>query len=369
MSSIFVGAKEANLGFEDANLDFETGKAHSYLVYENDTGARLVTSLTDVQNDFFPPSLSFDVEQINTLYEQAEEPHDPNRVERPLDLGGRNADAVWTLITEHAEAIKDEKLDYNPLTQNSNSFVASLLNVVGLDFDHNLPGFDGEHPSSNPHPSDYPGLHDLLDFDYQLVGTASHDIIRGAGGDDRLWGNGADDMLVGNKGSDTLYGDTGNDRLWGNDGNDVLMDYSGVNRLSGGAGDDSVNGIGLLLGGSGNDWVSAALTSREIAGTGADAFVFGVVVQDGVAATITADDFRPGEGDKIVFHSSTAGKPGDWTGLSMFQAFDTNGDGVIKGDGSDAFSNVHNGALELHDWEDTVAFKGVDHINAIDWIT
>ena len=82
MSGIFVGAKEANLGFE-------TGKAHSYLIYENDAGARFITSLTDVQHDLFPPRLRFDVEQTNTPYDQAEESREPNRVERPLDLGGR----------------------------------------------------------------------------------------------------------------------------------------------------------------------------------------------------------------------------------------------------------------------------------------
>ena len=222
MSGIFVGAKEANLGFE-------TGKAHSYLVYENDAGARFVTSLTDAQRDLFPPSLRFDVEQINTPYDQAEESREPNRVERPLDLGGRNADAVWILITEHAEAIKDEKPVYDPLTQNSNSFVASLLNVVGIDLDHNLPGFDGKQPTSNPHPSDYPGLHNLLDFDYHLVGTDSRDIIRGAGGDDHLWGKGDDDTLVGNKGSDTLDGGSGIDTFaWTNfnHGHDTIADFT-----------------------------------------------------------------------------------------------------------------------------------------------
>ena len=222
MSGIFVGAKEANLGFE-------TGKAHSYLIYENDAGARFITSLTDVQHDLFPPRLRFDVEQINTPYDQAEESREPNRVQRPLDLGGRNADAVWILITEHAEAIKDEKPVYDPLTQNSNSFVASLLNVVGIDFDHNLPGFDGKQPTSNPHPSDYPGLHNLLNFDYHLVGTDLRDIIRGAGGDDHLWGKGDDDTLVGNKGADTLYGGPGIDTFaWtnGNHGGDTIADFT-----------------------------------------------------------------------------------------------------------------------------------------------
>src|SRR5215213_879587 len=101
MSRILVGAKQANLGFE-------TGRAHTYLVHENDAGERSVTSLTDVQGELFPPDLRFDVEQIDTLYDQAEEPNDPNRVERPLDLGGRDADAVWSLIGQHAQEIKDE---------------------------------------------------------------------------------------------------------------------------------------------------------------------------------------------------------------------------------------------------------------------
>ena len=55
MARILVGAKEAVIGLE-------TGKAHSYLVFEDDAGARFVTSLTDVRSEVFPPSLRFDVE-------------------------------------------------------------------------------------------------------------------------------------------------------------------------------------------------------------------------------------------------------------------------------------------------------------------
>jgi hypothetical protein len=145
MARILVSAKEAVIGLE-------TGKAHSYLVFEDHAGARFVTSLTDVRSEAFPPSLRFDVEQIGTPYDQAEETDDPNRVERPLDLGERDAGAVWELITQHAGTIRDEAPVYNPLTQNSNSFVASLLNVVGIDLDRNLPGFDGRNPTSDPEP-------------------------------------------------------------------------------------------------------------------------------------------------------------------------------------------------------------------------
>lgn len=235
MSKIFVGAKEANLGFE-------TGKAHPYLVYENDAGARFVTSLTDAKEDLFPPSLRFNVEQINTPYDQAREPRDPNRVERELDLGGRNADAVWNVITQHAEEIKAEKPTYHPLEQNSISFIASLLNVVGIDFASNLPGFNGNHPTPNPQLSDYPGIHNVLDFNYTLIGTPSHDIIRGAAGNDRFWGEAGDDTLIGKEGFDTLDGGPGVDTAgyrgprsiytvaW-TDGATVSSTFEGVDRL------------------------------------------------------------------------------------------------------------------------------------------
>jgi Ca2+-binding RTX toxin-like protein len=206
MSTISLVAKEAHF------LGYGTGKSHCYLVYENDAGQRFVTSLTDVSEEFFPFfRLRFNVEQINTPYAQAQEIHDLNRAERQLDLGGRDVDAVWSLINQHAQEIKVEKPTYDPLTQNSTSFIASLLNIVGLDFVANLPGFNGNHPTDNPQPGDYPGLNNLLDFDYRLVGTASADIIRGAAGNDVFWGGGGDDALTGKEGSDVLDGGSGTD--------------------------------------------------------------------------------------------------------------------------------------------------------------
>lgn len=205
MSKIFVVAKEAH------TLGFETGESHTYLVYENDVGARFVTSLTAVAPEFSPPRLVFNVQQINTPYDQAQETHDLNRVERQLDFGGRDVNAVWSLIDQHAQEIKADKPAYTLLTQNSNSFIASLLNVVGLDLAANLPGFNGNHPTNNPQPSDYPGLYNLLNFDYHLVGTATSDLIRGAGGNDTLSGAGSDDTLAGQQGSDILDGGPGVD--------------------------------------------------------------------------------------------------------------------------------------------------------------
>jgi hypothetical protein len=237
MSKILLVGKEAH------TLGFETGKSHCYLVYENDAGERFVTSLSDVTVDPFPvPRLRFNVTQIGIPYDQAQETSDLNRGERLLDFGGRDVDAVWSLITQHALEIKAQAPDYLVLTQNSTSFIASLLNVVGLDFANNLPPFNGNHPSNNPQPSDYPGYANLLDFDYRLTGTSTDDVIRGAGGSDILRGGLGADTLIGNQGSDALDGGPGLDTAsysgpraayaiaWSG-GAAVFSNFEGIDRL------------------------------------------------------------------------------------------------------------------------------------------
>jgi Ca2+-binding RTX toxin-like protein len=236
MSKIFLVAKEAH------TLGFDTGKSHCYLVYEKDTGERFVTSLSDVTVEAYPPGLRFNVTQIGIPYDQAQETSDLNRVERQLDFGGRDVDAVWSLITQHALEIKSEAPYYYVLTQNSTSFIASLMNVVGLDFAANLPGFNGNHPTDNPDVSDYPGYANLLDFNYRLTGTPSDDVIRGAGGSDILRGELGADTLTGNQGSDVLDGGPGVDTAgyfgpraayaiaWSG-GATVFSNFGGIDRL------------------------------------------------------------------------------------------------------------------------------------------
>ncbi len=237
MSMIFVGAKNASLGpVPVVGGEVPTDFAHSYLVYENDTGQRFVTSLTGTDDESIKhPFGRFDVTQIDTPYNQAEETSAAVRVEVPLDLGGRNADDVWSIITQQAEAIKHEAPVYDPLEQNSNSFVASLLNVVGIDYKDVLPPFDGTHQTSGEHgpARAYPGIANDLDFNYVLDGTGDADHLRGAGGADTLSGEGGNDLVEGGRGNDILHGGAGDDGLFGGKGNDIL---------DGGAGNDLLNG-------------------------------------------------------------------------------------------------------------------------------
>ncbi|MDX2473579.1 MAG: calcium-binding protein [Candidatus Krumholzibacteria bacterium] len=93
-----------------------------------------------------------------------------------------------------------------------------------------------------------------------LFGEDGDDILRGGGGNDSLKAGGnsskghdGNDTLFGQDGNDRLEGDTGDDRHFGGNGNDWIYDIWGKNVLSGGAGNDSMDGIGTLSGGAGND--------------------------------------------------------------------------------------------------------------------
>lgn len=101
-----------------------------------------------------------------------------------------------------------------------------------------------------------------------VSGEDGDDILRGGGGNDALSGGGSsskghdgNDTLFGQDGKDRLDGGTGDDRLFGGNGNDWITDLLGDNVLSGGAGNDIINGIGTLSGGAGNDYMTGIGTS------------------------------------------------------------------------------------------------------------
>jgi Ca2+-binding RTX toxin-like protein len=114
-----------------------------------------------------------------------------------------------------------------------------------------------------------------------IGGGKGNDEIEGGGGNDTIFGGADRDLIKGGGGKDTIFGEAGADTIDGGGGKDqikddkmevepaVLMDdirdewdndgrFSGVfdaraNVLVGGAGNDSIFGIGVLDGGRGND--------------------------------------------------------------------------------------------------------------------
>jgi len=99
-----------------------------------------------------------------------------------------------------------------------------------------------------------------------LTGGAGDDLVNGLGGDDTISGLGGNDTLMGGTGADLLQGGAGRDSLYGQEGDDRLEGGEGNDSLSGGEGNDT------LMGGAGDDRiVGSSGTDRIFAGTGNDA--------------------------------------------------------------------------------------------------
>ena len=100
----------------------------------------------------------------------------------------------------------------------------------------------------------------------RIFGSDAANILRGLGGEDRMFGRDGDDTMSGGAGRDIITGNGGSDLLLGEDGNDILRGGGGTDRLLDGAGAD-----------------------RLLGGAGADVFVFGTD-----ADTDRLWDFRDG---------------------------------------------------------------------------
>ena len=225
-----------------------------------------------------------------------------------------------------------------------------------------------------------------------LKGTDKSDYIYGFEGNDTLYGRDGNDTLAGGSGNDFLYGEAGDDTFIGGAGNDLLdgsggedtVDYSNspgsiditlkwdakvsdgfgntdtlkgidhvvgsdhndkivgdeswANKLDGGAGNDTIEGLGdddTLIGGSGNDTLTGSNPNQFDSGkweydkltgdSGADTFVLGdsskAYYQGSGYATIT--DFDWAEGDKIRAYGSVGDYSLEFTSWSGGSAQDT----------------------------------------------
>ncbi|RTR11631.1 beta strand repeat-containing protein, partial [Azospirillum griseum] len=159
---------------------------------------------------------------------------------------------------------------------------------------------------------------DLLVGIENLTGSAYADTLGGDAGANRLDGGAGNDSLSGGDGNDTLVGGAGADTLSGGAGTDlasyagsgaaVAVDLaagsgsagdaagdvlSGVENLTGGAGDDTLRGDGganRLDGGSGNDVLEGrGGNDTLVGGAGSDTAVYSGNVRDYVAAKVGSD--------------------------------------------------------------------------------
>lgn len=213
---------------------------HLYLVYQNDDGSEFVLRAGPSSDN--PLNYGSLVAELGVAMSDSEDFRPVEDREshgnRILDLGERDADAVWNTLLEHASNIQDTAFSYTATGQNSNSFVASLLHAIGLDVFNNIPDADGVDwvPAADNNLDTVGfdligGVGDFADHSDLLAGGQSGDTLVGGGGSDTLQGNDGDDLLISTKlvsGSwdpsdeytemddvaDYLYGGNGNDTYW-----------------------------------------------------------------------------------------------------------------------------------------------------------
>lgn len=148
---------------------------------------------------------------------------------------------------------------------------------------------------SNTNISLSPGAGTILDFERNLIGTSSADVINGWNQNDLISGGSGNDTIRGFLGNDTITGGSGNDTLYGGDGtlndgndsidggadNDLIYGESGNDTLLGNVGNDTLHGE------AGKDWLYANEGTNVLyGGDDADRF-FGI---EGSSVTVMDAD-------------------------------------------------------------------------------
>jgi Ca2+-binding RTX toxin-like protein len=239
-----------------------------------------------------------------------------------------------------------------------------------------------------------------------LVGDLGDDLLLGGDGADRILGGDGADRIFGGAGDDTIFGDAGNDVIFGDagrdvinagsgddtayasqgDGDDVLdggegandtLDYSAIianltvnlgssgvgSAASAQSGTDTLRGFEHVIGGAGNDTITASSAVNVLdGGAGNDTFVFTSATAangDRIVGFETGDqiDLRPilsnlGINDDIANHFTTSG-------------FNLAGQVRLRVDGNDTVIEGNTDTLDDVDFSITVV--GRTNLNGTDF--
>jgi Ca2+-binding RTX toxin-like protein len=267
-----------------------------------------------------------------------------------IDLGDRDPDQVWDDLVQIQEAFESQtSISYLLLSQNSNSFINTLLYMIGIDVGLYL---SGASPSPlflmNDPETGAPVMTEFLGFpavnknvlldpesspSFTLSLTTDDDTLRTGFGNDSISGEtgndyidvfGGNDTVKGGDGDDTILGGDDDDDLYGGAGHDLLDGGSGDNALYGGAGDDILifdaqgGPIDLLDGGSGFDiayfspkpsFDTATPLTIDMASIGIEAIVSGFGADDITSDGSTIRLIASGDGDDIINVVGGGGAP------------------------------------------------------------
>jgi Ca2+-binding RTX toxin-like protein len=148
---------------------------------------------------------------------------------------------------------------------------------------------------------------------HQLSSTTLGNIenVEGGAGNDFITGNAANNLITGGAGNDTLYGGAGNDTLTGGVGNDTLSGGDGIDIVNGGDGDDTLSssdGADTIDGGTGNDYLLTSIFQST------DVYV---TFTGGNAATITSPNGPTGSFQGIEQYSFWGGSGNDYVDAAL----------------------------------------------------
>lgn len=200
--------------------EIPTGAGHLALFYTDDAGAEFVLSAytdnTLLSGDLFIETFEGSA-WVPRVFSTESTLNPDIFATVPLAFGAQDPEGVADLIDQFALAINTQNFDYEVFTQNSNSTIGTLLELVGINVDGFIPnppdvGFLGFVAKDN-----------RLEFSYRIDGTAEGDILQGRSGAQEFSGNAGDDTLSGGSGDDTLAGNQGDDSLNGGDGVDKAV--------------------------------------------------------------------------------------------------------------------------------------------------
>nr|WP_242533124.1 calcium-binding protein [Niveibacterium umoris] len=279
----------------------------------------------------------------------------------------------------YAEAVAAVRIDLATGTATSGSETDKLIDIDGANgsaFDDQILGNANNNWLSGgvrqiQRPNGYVQI---------LLEHTGNDTIDGRGGDDQIAGFDGDDSLIGGTGNDTLWGGAGNDTLVGDAGNDLMVgdedwtvdtdpahgwnyawnsgfDLADYSRTTGGVtvrlgsgsasgaeiGNDTLWSIEAVLGGSGNDLLTAGVGSASLAGGGGNDSVYGDAGNDTLSGGDGNDWLNGGSGSNLI-----DGGAGDDVVFYLYgnQGADINLDtGVVSNDGfgtSDTLTGIEN---------------------------
>ncbi|WP_372835121.1 S8 family serine peptidase, partial [Puniceibacterium confluentis] len=210
-----------------------------------------------------------------------------------------------------------------------------------------------------------------------LTGDSNANLLSGGGGDDIIDGNAGTDLLRGGPGSDTIRGGIGNDTLDGGaDGDDLdggpgmdELDYRGspdpvqidlgLGAASGGfAQNDTISGFEYILGSAFGDILNGDSGINRLVGLGGDDTMNGGPGDDLLRGGVGADDLDGGDGtaDVVDYSDSNAGVSVD-LGLNTASGAGSTADGDTIFGFERIYGSRHNDSLTGNDGDNIL--KGV----------